>query len=195
MYKVLLSLSFLLFLVCGCEQKSSSNTDMNGSMPPASPTTCIESSECGIGEYCDECASSSCPMCADCIGLCRASTCETETQATCEIDVPTCAYGSILVIQNECWECVDQITCESTPEVPPLISCGTSNDCPAGSICNPCGAASCPLCDDCISACQSVCESETEAVCEIDPPQCEENQVRVIRDGCWVCVSQTTCEP
>ena len=195
--KIHVSILFLIF-AWACEQQSTTSTqaDMNRSTPPASQNTCTQSSECGVGEYCDECAGgASCPNCQDCIGLCIASSCETEAQATCEIDTPTCEYGSILVIRNECWMCVNQVTCEPTPEIQPRTPCSTANDCPAGSICNECAGASCPACDDCLSDCQSICESETEAVCEIEPPPCAENQVRIISNGCWECVSRTTCEP
>ena len=199
MNKICLSLLFLIG-VWGCKQESSTSTQTNPN-PPTSPKTCFQSSECDLGEYCDECAGgSSCPTCQDCIGLCVASSCETEAQAACEIEPPTCEYGSILIIQNECWSCVDQLTCEPTPEIQPSpefperTSCSTSNDCPAGSICNECAGSSCPACDDCISACQPICDSETEALCEIDPPTCEANQVRIIVNQCWECVSQATCE-
>ena len=85
---------------------------------PPQETTCTMSSECGLGEYCDECAGgSSCPECADCIGLCVASTCVSEESAVCEVSQPTCDYGSILIIKDGCWECVDQLTCVPTDPI------------------------------------------------------------------------------
>ena len=194
----LLRLSFVLLIsLCACEQQTESpQSEPDMPAPPATEERCTVSSECGIGEYCDECAGgASCPTCNDCIGLCTPSSCETEAQAACEVEAPTCEYGSVLVVQNECWLCVDQNTCEETPEIPPEISCITANDCPAGSICDECAGSSCPTCDDCYSACLPLCESEASAVCEIDPPTCGEDQVRVITDGCWECVSQATCTP
>ena len=80
--------------------------------------TCTTNAECDLGEYCDECAGgSSCPDCTDCIGLCVASSCASEDSALCEVEPPICEPSSILVVQNECWLCVDQSTCEPTPPV------------------------------------------------------------------------------
>lgn len=158
-------------------------------------TTCTSNADCEVGSYCEECATSSCPSCRDCIGLCTVSSCESEEVAVCEIEPPSCESGTVLIIQDGCWLCVDQSSCEAMSVEPPLTTCGTNNDCPFGSICDPCAGSSCPECDDCVSACRSVCDSEEEALCNTVQPECDDSQVLIVKDRCWLCVDPNTCEP
>lgn len=158
-------------------------------------TTCSTNSDCDVGSYCDECATSSCPSCADCIGLCTVSSCESEAQAVCEEEPPSCDSGTVLIIQDGCWLCVDITSCEAMSVEPPLNRCESAADCSFGSICDPCAGSSCPSCDDCISACRPVCDSADNALCNTLQPECDESQVLIVRDRCWLCVDQLTCEP
>ena len=164
--------------------------------PPSMPVVCETHSDCEEGTYCMECVASSCPNCQDCINHCLPSSCESE-DGGCEIDPPDCGRDLVLIMRDGCWDCVDPNTCLSTPPAPPpeLISCGTSIDCPAGAICAECAGSSCPGCDDCVPGCLPVCQSESVPLCNALRPECEEDQVAVVRGDCWACVNQTTCEP
>lgn len=52
------------------------------------------------------------------------------------------------------------------------------------------------MCADCVAGCTDHgCETEPEAACDMDRPDCGGGQVAVVRDGCWVCVDLDTCEP
>ena len=156
---------------------------------------CMTNDECEVGSYCDECATSSCQGCADCVGLCTVSSCESEAQAVCEEEPPSCEPGTVLIIRDGCWLCVGRDSCEAMSMAPPLNRCDRSADCSFGSICDPCAGSSCPNCDDCISACRPVCESADSALCNTVQPECEADQVLIVRDGCWLCVDQISCEP
>ena len=170
--------------------------DQGSCEPSTTPQSiCVTNDECEVGSYCDECATSSCPDCLDCIGLCTMSSCESEREAVCEEEPPSCESGTVLIIQDGCWLCVDQTSCEAMSVEPPINRCETTADCSFGSICDPCGGSSCPSCDDCISACRTVCESADSALCNTYQPECDANQVLIVRDRCWLCVDQITCEP
>ena len=161
------------------------------------PVVCQTSSDCEVGTYCAECAASSCPNCQDCINHCLPSSCESEEQG-CEIDSPDCGRDLVLIMRDGCWDCVDPDTCLSMPfptPAPEPINCEVSADCPAGAICYECAQASCLGCDDCIPGCQPVCQSEPAPLCNMIKPECEIDQVAVVRGDCWACVNQATCEP
>ena len=157
--------------------------------------TCMTNDDCEVGDYCDECATSSCEGCLDCIGLCTVSSCESEAEVQCEVQAPSCEPSTVLIIRDGCWLCVDQNSCEAMSMEEPINECQSNADCSFGSICDPCARSSCPACDDCISACRSVCDSEEASLCFSTQPECDETQVLIVRDGCWLCVSQMTCEP
>ena len=123
------------------------------------------------------------------------SSCETELETSCDSESPICESGSVLIIQDGCWLCVHRNSCEPMSMESPLISCVTSSDCPWGYTCDPCARSSCPNCDDCVSACFQMCESDEEVLCNSAPPTCDESQVLIVRDLCWLCVDNTTCEP
>ena len=163
--------------------------------PPVDQQICITNAECDLGTYCSECATSSCPDCRDCVGLCTQSSCESEPNAVCEIEQPTCDLGTVLVVRDGCWLCIDPTSCEPMSTEPERVNCENPEDCPFGSICDPCGSSSCPSCPDCISACVPVCESEQESLCFSERPTCEEDEVLIVRNMCWLCVNSTSCEP
>ena len=169
--------------------------DENTCEPPAPLQTCTTNAECDVTTYCDECATSSCPDCLDCVGLCTQSPCATEQSAVCEVEPPTCELGTVLIIRDGCWLCVDILSCEPMSTEPERVSCENTMDCPLGSICDPCGSSSCPSCPDCVSACVSVCESEENSMCFSEQPVCEDAEVLIVRDACWLCVNSDSCEP
>ena len=125
--------------------------------------------------------------------------CASEESAVCEVSPPTCEDGSILIVIDGCWECVNQATCEPTnPTNPPQeTTCTMSSECGLGEYCDECaGGSSCPDCADCIGLCvASTCVSEESAVCEVSQPTCDYGSILIIKDGCWECVDQLTCEP
>ena len=166
--------------------------------PPCSPNPECESgqicNECALGEICDPCGTSSCPECQDCIPACI-QVCESESNALCEEDPPKCEEGLILIVQNECWECVEPPSCEPPSLMSPPRTCETSLDCLPGEVCDECAASSCPGCDDCIPLCSRWCESEVVPVCNALRPDCAEGFVAIVYNDCWECVTQNSCEP
>lgn len=75
-------------------------------------------------------------------------------------------------------------------------ACLGDGDCAATEWCNPCARASCPECEDCVPGCTAhECDSEPEPACDEARPDCDFAEVSVVRDGCWVCVREDTCEP
>lgn len=82
------------------------------------------------------------------VGECRDTSCDDGSQVTCKRITPECSEYEILAIQNNCWVCVNPQTC--LPWGVP--QCKTDEECKSG-ICDPCGTSSCPVCDDCVSAC------------------------------------------
>ena len=86
-------------------------------------------------------------------------------------------------------------SCGADCDRPLRPACASDAECPVNQWCNPCGAASCPGCADCVAACAPhECETEREAQCNEPRPQCDEGFVAVVREGCWSCVDRATCE-
>ena len=83
-------------------------------------------------------------------GACRDTHCDDGTDVLCDMIPPVCRDFEILVVQNNCWVCVNPATCLpwGEPECDP-----SNDDCPDGFTCDPCGTSSCPFCDDCLPAC------------------------------------------
>lgn len=81
-------------------------------------------------------------------GECRDSHCDDGTEVSCKRMIPNCAEDEILAYQNNCYACVNPLTCSpwGTPE------CTADTECPGGE-CDPCGSSSCANCDDCVPAC------------------------------------------
>lgn len=81
---------------------------------------------------------------------CRDTSCDDGTPVLCDMIPPVCSEFEILAAQNNCWVCVNPVTCKPWGEP----ECNSDEDCPAGLACDSCGTSSCPLCDDCIPACR-----------------------------------------
>jgi hypothetical protein len=79
---------------------------------PWGGTACNGDADCGEGQWCDPCGSSSCPMCDDCVPACLPHGCPTESEAMCYMVRPECEAGEVAVVQDGCWVCVDEITCQ-----------------------------------------------------------------------------------
>ncbi len=73
---------------------------------------CAGDSDCVPAMYCDDCASSSCPGCEDCVAGCLEHGCPTEDEALCDMMRPDCGPGGVGVVRDGCWVCVDMATCE-----------------------------------------------------------------------------------
>ncbi len=82
-------------------------------LPP--PPRCAGDAECGPGEWCDECARSSCPECDDCIAACVPHGCATEPQPACDAARPDCPEDQVSVVRDGCWLCVRRDTCQPPP--------------------------------------------------------------------------------
>jgi len=73
---------------------------------------CTVDADCAAVDACDPCGSSSCPGCEDCVPACLPHGCPTEPEAQCYMVRPDCEAGEVAVVQNACWVCVDEITCQ-----------------------------------------------------------------------------------
>ena len=52
------------------------------------------------------------------------------------------------------------------------------------------------MCDDCLAACvPHGCDTEMDLMCWCARPDCGDNAVAIIFEGCWICVYFETCEP
>ncbi len=87
------------------------------------PTTCLPwgvrgcegDSGCSAFERCDACASSSCPVCDDCLPACIPHGCPSEPEALCDMMRPDCGSDAVSVVRSGCWVCVDPGTCDPIP--------------------------------------------------------------------------------
>jgi hypothetical protein len=122
----------------------------------------------------------------------RDTHCDDAQEPVCAMPMPTCQQGAIPAVRDGCWLCVNPTTCEPWGQG----ACQSDQDCTPAQWCNPCGTSSCPGCLDCVPACTAHgCETEPagELTCYMARPECSENGVAVIRDGCWMCVDRTSC--
>lgn len=132
-----------------------------------------------------------------CVGLdscepVRDEHCDDGTEPICDRIPPVCDDFEILAYQDNCYVCVNPQTCVPWGEP----GCRSDADCPAAEECDPCGTSSCPVCDDCVPACVAHgCATAPEPACDMLRPDCANGQVAVVRDGCWLCVDRTTCQP
>jgi hypothetical protein len=73
---------------------------------------CKLDADCDPHEWCDPCASGSCPMCPDCVAGCGLHGCPSDgyDQLECAMPRPDCDFG-FSVIMNGCWVCVTPDSC------------------------------------------------------------------------------------
>lgn len=123
---------------------------------------------------------------------CRDTQCDDGTVPVCDLIPPVCGEFEIFAHQDDCYRCVNPVTCLPWG----AAGCREDRQCPPDEACDPCATSSCPLCEDCVAACQPHgCPTEGQLECRCVRPQCERGQVAVILDGCWVCVTEDTCRP
>lgn len=162
------------------------------------PLPCESDSECSALDYCDDCATSSCPDCDDCVTGCLPHDCPTEPEATCRMLRPDCAIGEVAIVEEGCWICVNRRTCEPTGGTlsdceEAGATCFAMRECPDGtsrirSSCEPTGG----IC--CLGAGGS-CDDGSEVLCDMVEPECEAHEVVAVQGGCYVCVNPDTCAP
>ncbi len=98
--------------------------------------TCAEPCEdfcegCGSGSICNDCATSSCPQCLDCVAACVPI-----QPGQCDDD-DACAGGEVCLFFAD--------TCAP--------SCESSDCADPNMVCQDCASSSCCGCKDCVSAC------------------------------------------
>jgi hypothetical protein len=84
--------------------------------PWGAQAQCEGDMECKPAQYCDLCATSSCPVCDDCVAACVDHGCRTESKLTCRCARPECGRDGVAVISNGCWICVSIESCRPTGE-------------------------------------------------------------------------------
>jgi len=117
--------------------------------------------------------------------------CDDGTEPICGMIPPLCGEWEILAYQSNCYVCVNPATCLPWGEP----GCTRDANCRAEDYCDDCGTSSCPMCEDCVAAClPHGCPTEPEPACDMDRPDCGDEGVAVVQDGCWVCVNPGTCD-
>lgn len=122
----------------------------------------------------------------------RDTSCDDGDDTLCDALPPECEAFEVAAAVDGCWACVNAITCRPWGEP----GCATHADCGPEAVCNECATGSCPFCEDCVPGCTPHdCDTEPEPACDEERPACVEEEISVVRGGCWVCVSAETCEP
>ena len=98
--------------------------------------------DCGLGETLCNCPE-------DCDPSYRSERCDDGSQPTCRMLPPVCDRWSLLAYQDQCYRCVNPMTCRPWGE----LGCRDDADCPGDGICDLCATSSCPMCEDCVAAC------------------------------------------
>lgn len=107
------------------------------------------------------------------------------------MEPPVCGELEILAFQQSCYICVNPATCRPWG----IPGCERDAECDIIDYCNPCGTSSCPYCEDCVPACTPHgCPTETVLTCLMERPDCEDDGVAVVEDGCWLCVDLGSCQ-
>jgi hypothetical protein len=83
----------------------------------------------------------------------RDTSCDDGSVVMCDMMPPQCDERfEILAVQNNCYRCVNPATCKPWGQP----GCDYEHECPPTMVCDPCATSSCPMCDDCVSACVEV---------------------------------------
>ncbi|MDA3864070.1 MAG: hypothetical protein PF689_09425 [Deltaproteobacteria bacterium] len=118
--------------------------------------------------------------------------CDDGTDPICAQVPPTCEEYEILAHQNNCYECVNPITCKPWGEA----GCQSDAECSIYGYCSDCATSSGPNDDDCVAGCLAHnCPTESQAICEMIRPDCGPDEVAIATNGCYACVDINTCEP
>jgi hypothetical protein len=77
----------------------------------------------------------------------------------------------------------------------PPPTCESDRECGAGGYCDSCARGSCEVCEDCVSGCRPhSCEGDGPVTCDELAPECGEQGVAIVYEGCWACVNARSCE-
>ncbi|NUN15015.1 MAG: hypothetical protein HUU55_15405 [Myxococcales bacterium] len=138
---------------------------------------------------------------------CIPNQCGDGTELLCDMLPPDCPAGTILTVQNHCFECVDPGTCKSVCNNdsyydPKLDAC-----CPLAIFIADC------LClegydlvgfsvfneDGCLlgfscTCTDPACSDGTALTCNEEPPACPAGTILSIQNGCWICADPKTCK-
>jgi hypothetical protein len=152
------------------------------------------------------------PTCDDGLILAVQNDCyECVDPHTCEPPPPPLTCANVLCAQGT--HCVMQdVDCIQSPcpAVPVCIEdeeegCYSDADCSDGTFCN--AADIClhpPGCgegDPCPAVCygfcveEKSCDDDSEVICDMLPPHCDDGLVLAVQNGCYECVEAETCEP
>ncbi|MBW2702011.1 MAG: hypothetical protein JRF33_14435 [Deltaproteobacteria bacterium] len=157
---------------------------------------CHRDLDCPPAEYCDDCASSSCPGCEDCVAGCLPHGCPTEPEPACFMERPDCGPGQVAVVEDLCWLCVDQGTCEASvcePGSEVLFRCPDGEMVP-WCFCDDEGGMNCMGSPE-VQCRDSSCDDGSVPICEMVPPVCEDWEILAYQNQCYACVNPATCKP
>lgn len=147
--------------------------------------------------------------CLEGIGCgCEPDLCSDGGDVLCDMLPPDCANGTVVAVQNGCYQCVDPDTC-----APPECPNGTHFDenvghccpssiwvedclCPAGTELRQhreFGDAGCLVGVGC--ECVPTCHDGSPLMCDMTRPTCPSGQIASVQNGCWECVDPDTCAP
>ena len=156
---------------------------------PTDGPVCERDAECPANERCDQCATSSCPVCNDCIAACVRHNCPTDPGPNCNQVRPECNPSQVATVRDGCWVCVDLDTCEPlclgegdrgplVPNAPVccdgLVAIGCGEPGPAGQCLECMGAFVCAACgDDACGVGENVCNCPQDCA---DPNVCDSNE-------------------
>ncbi len=151
--------------------------------PDLGPTACGNTADCADGQVCSKAV-------GDCDPTARSGQCVQRPSVCNDVSDPVCGCDG-QTYPNPCTALTASVTVASAGAcVPPPQACATDADCSAAQRCVPCDGPNCGgLCQD------HGCETQPQAACDAVRTDCGADQVAVVRDGCWVCVSIATCNP
>lgn len=91
---------------------------------------CQRDADCPVDEWCNFCATGSCPACLDCVAGCVVHGCPTEPEPACNMIRPDCEQGGVAVVRGGCWVCVGLNACAPIePQHDPRCDDGTEPLC------------------------------------------------------------------
>ncbi len=166
-----------------CEQKCGAATCETAEDCPGTPYIDCEGAhwECKENLCVAECGNEKCGnnICdselgedyKNCPSDCRDDHCDDGTEPLCEIMPPTCNPGEILAYYNNCYACVNPVTCKPIPE-----RCRSNEECGEGFICTE----------------EGVCKA-IEPECRVDA-DCPELPLPINCEGHWEC-QNSVCTP
>ncbi len=121
--------------------------------------------------------------------------------ALCAATEPFCGPLATAAQIGGCWQCVDAFSCEpiEVPEEPEGScegSCGGASE--DGCWCDESCAAFGDCCPDIADACDSEelgpCDDGSAPVCLIPEPECADDEILAVQNGCIACVDPQTCQ-